>query len=83
MSNEAKLEALKAEADKLGYKLVRKSAVKLESCSCNNKKPYKISKFKAGQEYIIFRCKECKKTSEEKISEFDATEAWNAIAKDE
>lgn len=82
MTDEARIEALKAEADKLGFRLVRKSALKLESCSCNSRKPFKVSKFYGGVEYMFYKCKDCRKASEEKTNEHDAIEAWNSVAND-
>ena len=72
------LEQLKEEADKLGYKLIRKSVPKLTACKCGIKKPPKQYRaYIGGQVNTYYFCPNCSKRSSSFNNFIDAIIDWN------
>ena len=71
------VEQLKEEADKLGYRIVRKSAPKLVACDCNNRKPRQYRAYIGGEKKIYYYCPDCRKKAESCTNVEDAILSWN------
>ena len=71
------VDQLKEEADKLGYRLIRKSAPKIAVCNCNNRKPKQYCSYLACVKNIYFFCPNCSKKSDPMEHEEDAILNWN------
>lgn len=72
------LEELKAEAEKLGYKLVKKQeSTALLPCTCGGGKPHEWLQF--GETGYIYRCEKCDKEGKLCKTKTDARRAWNQM----
>lgn len=80
-SAELELKELKAEADKLGYRLVKKAEkIKLLPCSCGcKKKPTEWVKASSENGGWFYKCDYCDKKSEVVATKIGAKRAWNRM----
>lgn len=75
-----RLDELKAEAEKLGYTLIKKSeSIKMLPCTCGCKR--RTEWFSKGQ--IFVSCKRCGKKSPLSNTERGAKRAWNEMIEKE
>lgn len=73
------LEELKAEAEKLGYKLVKKQeSTVLLPCTCDRKKPHEWIQVRPTSGYF-YRCEYCYKRTEPEKTRIAARKAWNQM----
>lgn len=77
----AELEELKAEADELGYRLVKKTEkIKLLPCSCGCiRRPTEWVKASNGSSGWFYKCDYCNKESEVVDTKIGAKRAWNRM----
>lgn len=70
------IEELKAEADKLGYSVVKKQQyVKLSPCICGQKKPREW--FRIGSGNVVYQCPNCDFAAPEAKTRKQARLNWN------
>lgn len=73
------LEELKAEADKMGYRLVKKQgSIVLIPCTCGGGKPHEWFQF-VGEKGYIYRCGKCDKEGKLCKTKIAARQAWNQM----
>ena len=70
------LEELKAEADKLGYSVVKKQQyVKLSPCICGHKHPREW--YRIGSGNVVYQCPSCDFSASEAKTRKQARLNWN------